>query len=178
MCIRDSLYIPANNLCMDVEGMEANYIAGTPYMGVSVKMYPGPGEHRGEVIAWDPVNRRKRWVIREKFVTWSGPLATAGDLVFYGTMDRWLKAVDARTGELLWRFQTRTGIIAPPMTFLGPDGRQYIAVLDGPGGWAGSVVSVPLDPRDQTGDKGFVNAMYDLPQYTGRGGHLYVFALP
>ncbi|MEW5929896.1 MAG: PQQ-dependent dehydrogenase, methanol/ethanol family [Gemmatimonadota bacterium] len=172
------LYIPGNNLCMDVEGMEANYIAGTPYMGVDTKMYPGPGGHRGEIIAWDPVNRRKVWSRIEKFVTWSGPLATAGDVVFYGTMDRWLKAVDARTGRLLWRFQTATGIIAPPVSFLGPDGKQYVAVLSGPGGWAGSVVSIPLDPRDQTGAKGFVNAMADLPEYTGRGGHLYVFALP
>ncbi|HEX8211532.1 MAG TPA: PQQ-dependent dehydrogenase, methanol/ethanol family [Longimicrobium sp.] len=172
------VYIPANNLCMDVEGMEANYIAGTPYMGVSVKMYPGPGGHRGEMIGWDPVNRRRAWTIIEKFVLWSGPLATAGDLVFYGTMDRWLKAVDARTGQVLWRFQTATGIIAPPISYRGPDGKQYVAVLSGPGGWPGSVVSVPLDPRDETADKGFAGAMHDLPEYTGRGGHLYVFALP
>lgn len=172
------LYIPATNLCMDIEGMEANFIAGTPFMGVSVKMYPGPGGHRGEMIAWDPVNRQKAWSIQEKFVTWSGPLATAGDLVFYGTMDRWLKAVDARTGQLLWRFRTATGINAPPISYRGPDGKQYIAVLSGPGGWAGSVVSVPLDPRDETADKGFAGAMYDLPEYTGRGGYLYVFALP
>jgi lanthanide-dependent methanol dehydrogenase len=171
------LYIPANNLCMDIEGMEANYIAGTPYMGASVKMYAGPGGHRGEFMAWDPVNRRKIWTRKERFVTWSGPMVTAGDVVFYGTMDRWLRALDARTGELLWQFQTETGIIAPPMTYLGPDGRQYIAILSGPGGWAGSVVSVPLDPRDQTADKGFVNAMSDLPEYTGRGGYLYVFAI-
>jgi lanthanide-dependent methanol dehydrogenase len=172
------LYIPANNLCMDIEGMEANYIAGTPYMGASVKMYAGPGGHLGEFMAWDPVNRRKVWTREERFVTWSGPMVTGGDVVFYGTMDRWFRALDARTGELLWQFQTETGIIAPPMTYLGPDGRQYIAILSGPGGWAGSVVSVPLDPRDQTADKGFVNAMRDLPEYTGRGGYLYVFSLP
>jgi len=172
------LYIPGNNLCMDIEGVEANYIAGTPYIGATVKMYAGPGGHMGEIIAWDPVQRRKVWSIAEKFVTWSGPLATAGDVVFYGTMDRWLKAVDARTGRELWKFQTATGIIAPPITYRGPDGRQYVAVLSGPGGWAGAVVSVPLDPRDQTAAKGFANAMAELPEHTGRGGHLYVFALP
>ena len=172
------LYIPGTNLCMDIEGMEANYIAGTPYMGASVKMYPGPGKNRGEVIAWDPVNKKKVWSIKEKFVMWSSPLATAGDVVFYGTMDRYLKAVNAHTGQLLWKFQTKTGIIAPPISFRGPDGKQYIAVMSGPGGWAGSVVSVPIDPRDETADKGFAAAMYDLPDYTGRGGHLYVFALP
>jgi lanthanide-dependent methanol dehydrogenase len=172
------LYIPANNLCADMAGMEANYIAGTPFMGISAKMYAGPGDYLGEVIAWDPINRRKVWARPERFLTWSGPLATAGDVVFYATLDRWFYAVDARTGQTLWRYRLETGSIAPPMTYTGPDGRQYVAVLSGPGGWAGSIVSVPLDPRDQSADKGMVNAMQDLPNYTGRGGYLYVFALP
>jgi lanthanide-dependent methanol dehydrogenase len=172
------IYLPANNMCIDMEGMEANFIAGTPYMGVSAKMFAGPGGHLGEFMAWDPVEKRPVWRIRERFLTWSGPLATAGDVVFYGTMDRWFKAVDARTGQTLWRFQVDSGIIAPPMTFLGPDGRQYVAVLSGVGGWAGSIVSVPLDGRDSTADRGIVNAMRDLPMYTGRGGSVYVFVLP
>jgi lanthanide-dependent methanol dehydrogenase len=172
------VYVPANNMCIDMEGMEANFIAGTPYMGVSAKMFAGPGGHLGEFIAWDPVERRTVWRIRERFLTWSGPLATAGDVVFYGTMDRWFKAVDARTGRTLWSYQVDSGIVAPPMTFLGPDGRQYVAVLSGVGGWAGSIVSVPLDGRDSTADKGIVNAMRELPMYTGRGGSVYVFALP
>jgi lanthanide-dependent methanol dehydrogenase len=172
------LYVPGNNFCNDMEGAEANFIAGTPYMGVTNKMYAGPGGNLGEFFAWDVVNRRKVWSIEEKFLTWSGPLVTAGDLVFYGTMDRWFKAVDARTGQVLWQFEAETGFIAPPMTFRGADGRQYIAITSGPGGWAGSVVSVPLDPRDATADKGIVNAMRELPQYTGRGGYIYIFGLP
>ena len=48
------LYIPHNNLCMDFEGVVANYIAGTPYAGANRKMYAGPGGHRGEFTAWDP----------------------------------------------------------------------------------------------------------------------------
>ena len=172
------MYIPANNICADMEGMEANYIAGTPYMGVSAKMFAGPGGHLGEIIAWDPVRRTKVWSIHERFLTWGGMLATAGDLVFYGTMDRWFKAVDARSGRVLWRFQTSSGIVAPPVTYRGADGRQYVAVLAGVGGWAGAVVSGPIDTRDSTADKGMVNAMRELPQYTDRGGALYVFALP
>jgi lanthanide-dependent methanol dehydrogenase len=172
------LYVPGNNLCIDIEATETNFIAGTPYMGVRAKMYAGPGGNLGEFFAWDVVNRRKVWSIEEKFLTGSGPLATAGDLVFYGTMDRWFKAVDARTGQLLWQFQAETGFIAPPVTFLGADGRQYIAIVSGPGGRAGSIVSVPLDPRDQTADRGIVNAMRELPEYTGRGGYVYIFGLP
>ncbi len=171
------LYIPHQNLCMDMEGVLTNYIAGTPFIGMAVQMHAGPGGHRGELTAWDVASNERVWHIRERFPVWSGALATAGDIVFYGTMDRWFKAVDARSGELLWQYRTNTGIVGQPMTYVGPDGAQYVAVLAGPGGWAGKVVSVPLDPRDSTAAIGFANAMQDLPQYTDRGGFLYVFRL-
>ena len=172
------LYMPHNNLCMDFEGMEANYIAGTPFLGANVKMYPGPGGHRGEFTAWDPVAGKARWKIRERFPAWSGALVTAGDVVFYGTMDGWFKAVHAVTGQELWKFKTGSGIIGQPVTYRGPDGKQYVAILSGVGGWAGAIVSGDLDPRDGTAALGFVNAMKDLPAYTTKGGMLYVFALP
>ena len=171
------IYITHQNLCMDFEGMEANYIAGTPFVGANVKMYAGPGGHRGEVTAWDPVGQRALWKIREMFPVWSGALATAGDLVFYGTMDGWAKAIDARTGAERWKFKVGSGIIAPPMTYRGPDGRQYVAFLAGVGGWAGAVVSGDLDTRDATAALGMANAMQDLKKATTRGGMLYVFSL-
>ena len=172
------LYVPGNNLCMDVEGVEANYIEGTPYIGTVHKFYAGPGGNRGEFFAWDPVARKKIWTIPEDFPIWSGAVATAGDVVFYGTLDRWFKAVDARTGKVLWRFRTGAGIAAQPITYRGPDGRQYVAVMDGPGGWAGVTVEGEVDPRDSTGGDGFAGATADLRQHTARGGTLYVFALP
>jgi PQQ-dependent dehydrogenase (methanol/ethanol family) len=172
------LYIPHNNLCMDMEGLEANYIAGTPYVGASVKMYAGPGGNRGEFSAWDPVQRKKIWSIKENFPAWSGAVVTAGDVVFYGTMDRWFKALDARSGKLLWQFRTGSGIIGQPISYKGPDGKQYIAIADGVGGWAGAIVAGGLDPRDETSALGFVGAMKDLPDHTSKGGTIYVFSLP
>ena len=172
------LYIPQNNLCQDEEGVEANYIEGTPFVGANVKMYAGPGGNRGEFSAWDPLAGHKVWSVKERFPAWSGALVTAGDVVFYGTMEGWFKALDARTGAPLWQFKTGSGIIGQPVTYRGPDGRQYVAVLSGIGGWAGAVVSGDLDIRDGTAALGFVNAMKDLPQYTTKGGMLYVFALP
>jgi len=172
------LYIPHQNLCQDAETYEVSYIAGTPYVGADLKMKPGPGGHRGEFSAWDPVAREKAWSIKEDFPVWSGALATAGDLVFYGTMEGWFKAVDAKTGALLWQFKTGSGIIGQPVSYQGPDGKQYIAVLSGVGGWAGAIVASGLDARDKTAGGGFVNAMKDLPKVTDKGGTLYVFALP
>lgn len=172
------VYIPHQNLCMDEEGVQANYIAGTPFVGMNVKMYAGPGGYRGELCAWDPVNGKKVWAIQENFPVWSGTVVTAGDVVFYGTMDGWFKAVDAHDGHTLWSFKTGSGIIGQPVTYKGPDGKQYVAVLSGVGGWSGAIVAAGLDPRDATGALGFMNAMKDLPQYTTPGGMLYVFSLP
>jgi PQQ-dependent dehydrogenase (methanol/ethanol family) len=172
------LYIPHNNLCMDFEGLEANYIAGTPYVGANVKMYAGPGGHRGEFTAWDPVAQRPAWKINEMFPVWGGALVTGGDIVFYGTMDGWFKAIDARSGKELWKQKVSSGIIAPPISYRGPDGKQYIAVVAGVGGWAGAIVAGDLDPRDSTAALGFVNAMKDLPKHTTKGGTLYIFGLP
>jgi len=171
------LYIPHQNLCMDEEGLSANYIAGTPYVGMNVKMYAGPGGNRGVFQAWNPVTGKEVWSIKEDLPVWSGTVVTAGDVAFYGTMDGWFKAVDARTGAILWQFKTGSGIIGQPVTYRGPDGHQYVAVLSGVGGWPGALVSVGLDSRDSSAALGFVNAMKDLPSKTVRGGMLYVFGL-
>jgi lanthanide-dependent methanol dehydrogenase len=171
------LYLPHNNLCMDYEGGEASYIAGTPYVGAQVRMYAGPGGNRGVFTAWDPAKQRAMWEIKERFPVWSGAVVTAGDIAFYGTMDRWFKAVHARTGELLWQYQVGSGIIGQPITYLGPDGTQYVAILSGVGGWSGAAALGLMPDVDPFIALGFANAMKDLPQYTAQGGTLYVFAL-
>jgi PQQ-dependent dehydrogenase (methanol/ethanol family) len=173
------LYVPHNNLCMDWLPTKANYIAGTPYIGVEPRFFPGPGGNAGEFMAWDPVARKKIWTIREKWPVWSGAAVTASGIVFYGNLEGWFKAVDADTGALLWQFQTGSGIIGQPTTWHGPDGHQYVSVLSGIGGWVGSIVSKDLDPRDPTAQKGFANMTAALKEDSGRGGGtLYVFRLP
>jgi PQQ-dependent dehydrogenase (methanol/ethanol family) len=172
------MYIPHENLCMDWEDVQTNYIAGTPYVGANVVMKAGPGGNRGEFTAWDPVQAKAAWTIKEDLPLWSGALATAGDLVFYGTMDGWFKAIDAKSGDLKWQFKTGSGIIGQPIAYRGPDHHEYVAILSGVGGWAGAIVSGDLDPRDKTAALGFVAAVPDLKQKTAAGGTLYVFALP
>ena len=172
------VYIPHQNLCQDAMTSQVSYIAGTPYVGAELKMKPGPGGKRGLFTAWDPAAAEAAWKIDEDFPVWSGALATAGDLVFYGTMEGWFKALDAKTGKELWKFKTGSGIVGQPVSYRGPDGKQYVAVLSGVGGWAGAVVAGDLDTRDQSAGGGFAIAMSDLKQKTAKGGMLYVFALP
>jgi alcohol dehydrogenase (cytochrome c) len=93
-------------------------------------------------------------------------------------MEGWFKAVNAKTGDILWQFKTGSGIIGQPVTYRGPDGKQYVAVLSGIGGWPGSVISGDLDPDDDTVSNGWGIPMRPLKEETTKGGTLYVFSLP
>ncbi|HEY9516323.1 MAG TPA: PQQ-dependent dehydrogenase, methanol/ethanol family [Gemmatimonadaceae bacterium] len=174
------LFTPSTNLCMSYGGIETKYIAGAAYVGAAVRMYAGPGgnDQRGEFLAWDPATGKKVWGITEKYPLWSGTLVTAGNVVFYGTMDGDFKAVDEETGQELWKTHFDSGIIGNPMTYLGPDGKQYVAVYSGVGGWLGGIVPGNLSTDDPWAALGAVGAMSDLPKDTKPGGALHVFALP
>ena len=141
-------YVPTNNLCMDYEALKALYFPGRSVCRRQLTMKAGPGGHRGELMAWDAVAGRKVWGIKEFFPVYSGVLATAGDLVFYGTLDRNLKAVDARTGAVVFQTRLESGIVGHPMTFIGPDGKQRVAIYSGPGGAIGGLVPGNLSLDD------------------------------
>ena len=151
------LYAAIFNICMDLTDHVVSYIAGTPYDGMQMERHAGPGDHWGQFMAWNPATGQKVWSIDEHFMTMSGVLATAGDLVFYGTVDGWFRAVDARNGKVLWSQKLGSGIVGQPMTYKGPDGRQYVAIYSGVGGAA------------------MVSA--DMPGFPPRGSTLYVFSI-
>ena len=140
-------------------------------------MYAGPGGYRGEFMAWDPVAKKKVWEIHENLPVWTGTLVTAGDVAFYGTMDRFFKAVDATNGNVLWQFRAGSGFIGQPVTYRGADGQQYVAILSGVGGWPGVVANAEVDPRVRNAALGFTGATQDLPFYTAGGSELLVFKL-
>ncbi len=170
-------YVPTNNLCMDFTGRHPTYIAGTPYIGADAPETGGPGGYRGEFIAWDATTGRKVWGIKEPFPVWSGALATAGNVVFYGTLDGWFKAVDARTGSALWSAKVSSGIIGNPVTYRGPDGRQYVAVFAGIGGDMGWLIGgdVASDASFDVRERG--TTLPELARYTSLGGAVFVYGL-
>jgi lanthanide-dependent methanol dehydrogenase len=169
-------YVPTNHVCMDYEPFRVRYTAGQPYVGATLSMYPPPGEqHMGNFIAWDGKTGKIVWSNKEQFSVWSGALATAGGVVFYGTLEGYLKAVDAKTGKELYKFKTPSGIIGNVTTYEN-NGRQYIAILSGVGGWAGIGLAAGL--TDPTAGLGAVGGYAGLRNYTSLGGTLTVFALP
>src|SRR5438270_177490 len=169
-------YVPTNHVCMDYEPFKVSYTAGQPYVGATLSMYPPQGENNlGNFIAWDPGAGKIVWSDPEPFSVWSGALATAGDVVFYGTLEGYLKAVDIQTGKELYPFKTPSGISGSVNTY-SHGGKQYIAVLSGVGGWAGIGMAAGL--TKDTDGLGAVGAYKALANYTQLGGVLTVFGLP
>lgn len=171
-------YIPAHNTCMNYQPLPANYIAGAAFLGASVKMYAGPGGYQGALIAWDIKNEKPVWTIKDPtFPVYSGVLATAGNVVFYGTLEGWFRAVDARTGDILWQYKMPSGIIGDPMTYIGPDGKQYVAIYSGIGGWMGAVAFPTISMTDPYAALGVVGAMNGIKQASPPGSNIYIFGL-
>ena len=168
-------YVPTNHVCMNYEPFAVEYVAGQPYVGATLSMFPAPGgSNMGNFIAWDAGKGQIVWSKPEKFSVWSGALATAGDVVFYGTLEGYLKAVDLN-GKELWRFKTPSGIIGNVFTYTYKD-KQYVGVFSGIGGWAGIGMAAGLE-KDQDG-LGAVGGYKELRDYTDLGGVLTVFTLP
>ncbi|CAM8456194.1 PQQ_enz_alc_DH, PQQ-dependent dehydrogenase, methanol/ethanol family [Candidatus Methylopumilus universalis] len=170
------IYSPLNHVCMTYEPVESKYVAGQPWVGATLTMFAGPDGVMGGFAAYDPMTNKKVWYNKEKFSAWGGSLNTATDLVFYGTLDRWFKALDAKTGKELWKFQVGSGVIGNAFTYTN-GGKQHVGVLSGIGGWAGVAMNLGLtNPTDALGAAG---GYAELTKYNAApgGGALTVFSL-
>ncbi|HXJ77933.1 MAG TPA: PQQ-dependent dehydrogenase, methanol/ethanol family [Candidatus Methylomirabilis sp.] len=157
------VYIPSLNLCMDFEGAEPAYKRGSFYLAFEFDLgKTGPGGYMSELIAWDPLTQQKVWSNPDTLPWLGGTMATAGGLVFHGDVRGWFKALDARSGKVLWQFNTGSGISAAPMTY-ELDGKQYVAVV------SGRTFSIPIF-------LGPVGKM--MVDASPEGGTLFVFELP
>ena len=169
-------YTSINNLCMDFGATPAGRFAGTPFIGGNTPYHVGPaGKHLGGFIAWDAVNGKRVWGIKEEFLSWSGALVTDGDVAFYGTLDGWFKSVNAKTGDVLSKFKVGSGVVGNPITYQGPDGKQYVAVYAGIGG------DLYLFANDTSADATDVRPpadfMPNLARHTSHGGMIWIFGL-
>ncbi len=173
----DLFYVPTNHVCMDYEPFRVAYTAGQPYVGATLSMYAAPNSHggMGNFIAWDNVKGKIVWSNKEMFSVWSGALATAGNVVFYGTLEGYLKAVDAKTGKELYKFKTPSGIVGNVVAY-EHKGKEYIAVLSGVGGWAGIGLAAGLTGGSE--GLGAAGGYAALANYTTLGGQVTVFTLP
>ncbi|WP_371869411.1 PQQ-dependent methanol/ethanol family dehydrogenase [Pseudoduganella aquatica] len=135
-------YVPANEWGMDIWNEPISYKKGGAYLGAGFTIRPLFDDYIGALRAVDPKTGKVAWEVKNTAPLWGGVMTTAGGLVFYGTPEGYLKALDAKTGKELWKFQTGSGVVAPPVTWQD-GGVQYVAVVSGWGGavplWGGEV---------------------------------------
>lgn len=188
-------YVPTNHVCMTYEPVSYaaggnKYVSGQAFVNANLTMYPAGAvcpdcpnnnaakDNMGNMIAWDASKGKIVWSVTEQYSVWSGVLSTAGGVVFYGNLEGWAKAVDAKSGKLLWKFKTPSGIIGNFNSW-AHNGKQYVGVLSGIGGWAGAVVAIPgLAAAPDTAALGAVGGYRGLLNAGRAGGTLMVFALP
>jgi lanthanide-dependent methanol dehydrogenase len=168
-------YLGTNHICMDYQAFSVKYKGGFPYVGAILSMYPADhGNTRGRLIAFNNVTGETKWSINDAFQDYSGPLTTDSGLLFYGTLDGWFKGVDTATGKIVYSFHAPSGIIGNPITYMH-NGKQYVAVLTGVGGWAAIGLAEGLTKG--TEGLGAVGLTASLADYTNLGGTLVVFSL-
>jgi len=135
-------YIPSNEWGMDIWNEPVAYKKGGAYLGAGFTIKPIFDTHIGSLKAMDPATGKVAWEYKNKAPLWGGVLATAGNLVFFGTPEGDLKALDAKTGKELWAFNTGSGVVGSPITW-EQDGEQMISIVSGWGGavplWGGEV---------------------------------------
>ena len=160
------LYIPANeNLCSTLVGTEVEYVPGAAFTGASNQTFVvDDADHLGEIQAWNLATGEQVWTHEfETSQNWGPILTTGGGLVFAGgTNDRYFRAFDAQTGDVLWEQRTNSGVTGVPSSY-EIDGVQYIAVQSG---WGVDAAGMQRAVNDHFGD-------LQVPQ----GGVIWVFAL-
>jgi alcohol dehydrogenase (cytochrome c) len=135
-------YVPSNEWGMEIWNEPVAYKKGAAYLGAGFTIKTINDDYIGAMRAYDPKTGKMVWEVKDAAPLWGGVLTTGGNLVFWGTPEGYLKAADAKTGKVLWEFQTGSGVVAPPITWM-QGGEQFVGVVSGWGGavplWGGEV---------------------------------------
>ncbi len=181
------LYVPLNITCMTIESVSSKYQTAQPWVGATISQFSLGSKIQGldaisndgfgKIAAINPLTKKTIWQNKEEFTLWSGVLSTSSNLVFYGTLHRWFKAVDAKTGKDLWRYQLGSGSVSNPFTY-SLKGRQFIGTYSALGGWA-SVAADLAHCGNGCGALGFNGEFAQILKHNARpsGGAINIFSL-
>jgi PQQ-dependent dehydrogenase (methanol/ethanol family) len=147
----NKFYCPTNNWCMELEPQERTHTQqGTVYVFANVYMFPEKPGTTGKVKKFDVLTGKLDWEIPDPYPNWGGTMVTDGGLMFYGSLGGDFRAVDRKSGKVLWHRKLASGIIGNPITYK-VKGKQYVSILSGIGGWIGVPVTAGLDLNDKFG---------------------------
>jgi lanthanide-dependent methanol dehydrogenase len=171
-------YVPTNNWCMEDNPQPRTHTQqGTVYVFANVYMYPETPGAVGKLKKFDVLTGETAWEIPDPYPNWGGTLNTDGGLVFYGSLGGDFRAVDRKTGKILWHRKLGSGIIGNPIAYKIKN-QEYVSVFSGIGGWIGLPVTAGLDLNDKFGAIGATamakaTGLNNVPV----GGMLYTFRL-
>jgi alcohol dehydrogenase (cytochrome c) len=160
----DLLIIPESQSCVMIQGHDVDMKLGGGGTAASQKFFFMPGTHQnmGRLSAWRTADMKEVWSFQQRVPFLTGVISTAGGVAFVGDFNRYFKAVDVKTGKVLWQIRLGNTVQGYPVTF-SLDGKQYIAVCSGLGG--GSPQQKP-------------STLLDEIHRPATGHVLYVFGLP
>jgi lanthanide-dependent methanol dehydrogenase len=142
------IYAPLNFMCMYYEPTKIEYTLGKPWVGAYIRFMDMTNKFGG-ISAISPFTNKTVWFEKESYPIYGGLLTTNSNLLFYGTLDRWFKIKDAKTGVNLWQLQLGSGIIGNPFIY-NSKGKQYVGVITGFGGWAEIAIRITINNCDMS----------------------------
>jgi alcohol dehydrogenase (cytochrome c) len=157
-------------MCNVIKPEKLEIKEGQPLFGGSMDFKPPKDKPAyGHINAFDPLTGERKWRYDTKYLNLASLLATGGDLIFSGDVMGNAFALDARTGQKLWSFNSGAGMSGSPISY-SVNGRQYIAIPTG----MGSLLSglIPLlwpESADKLPERASTLVVFALPETANKG---------